>query len=65
MRRIIRRLPSRQMASRVATIGRCNRQRVVIVLMAIRAGHDFSSRRQLVRVRQRETRRRVVKSGSP
>jgi len=65
VRRIVRGLPGRQMASRIAAIRRCNRQRVVIVFVTIRAGHDFSGRRQLMRIRQRETRRRVIKSGGP
>jgi len=35
-------------------------QSVVVVDVAIRAGHNFPRRRHLVRIRQRETRRRVV-----
>ena len=62
VRRIVRRLPGRQMASRIAAIRRCNRQCVVIVFVAIRAGHDFSGRCKLVRIRQWEARRGVIKS---
>ena len=62
---VIRGLPGRQMASRIAAIRRCNRQCVVIVFVAIRAGHDFARRRQLVRIRQRETCRRVIERRSP
>ena len=62
VRRIIRLLPGRQMASRVPAVGRCNRQRVVIVDVARRAGRYFASGgHQLMRIRQREARRRVVK----
>ena len=60
MRRIVGLLPGRQMASRVAAVGRCNRQRVVIVDVARRAGRRFPRRCHLVRIRQRETRGRVV-----
>ena len=60
MRRIIRLLPSRQMASGVAAVGRRNGQSVVVVDVAIRAGHDFPRGRHLVSIRQRETRGRVV-----
>ena len=60
MRRIIGLLPGRQMASRVPAVGRGSRQRVVIVDVAVRAGRHFARRRHLVRIGQRETRRRVV-----
>ena len=62
---VIRGLPSRQMASRITAICRCNRQCVVIVFVAIRAGHDFSRRSKMVRIRQRETCRRVIERRSP
>ena len=65
VRRIVRGLPSRQMASRITAICRCNRQCVVIVFVAIRAGHDFSRRSKMVRIRQRETCRRVIQRRSP
>ena len=60
VRRVVSGLPSCQMASGVAAVGRRNRQRVVIVDVARRAGRSFPRRRHLVRIRQRETRGRVV-----
>ncbi len=60
MHRIIRLLPGGQMASRVAAVGRRSGQSVVVVDVAIRAGHNFPRRRHLVRIRQWETRGRVV-----
>ena len=61
MRRIIRLLPGGQMASRVPAVGRRDRQSEIVVDVAIRAGHDFTGRGHLVRIRQRETRRTVIK----
>ena len=61
VRGIIRRLPGRQVAARIPAVRRRNRQRVVIVDVAIRAGRDFTRRRHLVRIGQRETRRAVIK----
>ncbi len=58
--RIIRLLPGCQMASGVAAVGRRSGQSVVVVDVAIRAGHNFPRGRHLVRIRQRETRGRVV-----
>ena len=60
MHGIIRLLPGRQMASGVAAVGRRSGQSVVVVDVAIRAGHNFPGRRHLVRIRQRETRGRVI-----
>ena len=50
------------MASRVAAVVRRYRQSEVVVDVAIRAGHDFTCRRHLVRIRQRETCRTVIKN---
>jgi len=60
VRWIIRLLPSGQMASGVAAVGRRNGQSVVVVDMARRAGRSFPCGRHLVRIRQRKTRGRVV-----
>ncbi len=49
------------MASRVAAVGRRYRQSEVVVDVAIRAGHDFPRRGHLVRIRQRETCRTMIK----
>ena len=65
VRRIVRGLPSRQMASRITAICRCNRQCVVIVFVAIRAGHDFPGRCKLVLIRQRESCLRLIERRSP
>jgi len=48
------------MASGVAAVGRRSGQSVVVVDVAIRAGHHFPRGRHLVRIRQWETRRCVV-----
>lgn len=61
VRRVIRLLPCCQMASGVSAIIRLNRQIVIVVDVAVRAGVDLASRRHLVRVGQRKARRRVVK----
>jgi len=61
VRRIIGLLPGGQMAARIPAVRRSNRQRVVIVDVARRAGRYFASiGHQLVRIRQRETRRCMV-----
>ena len=60
MRWIIGLLPGGQVASGVAAVGRRGGQSVVVVDVAIRAGHNFPRGRHLVRIRQRETRGRVV-----
>ncbi len=52
----------------VAAIAICVRRRegVVVAHVAVGAGHDFTGRRHLVRTRQRETRRVVIKGcGGP
>ena len=59
--RVIRRLPGRKMAARISAVRRLNGQRVIIVNVALRTRRYFSSRRHLVRIRQREARRAVVK----
>jgi len=60
VRGVVSGLPGCQVASGVAAVGRSNGQRVVIVDVARRAGRSFPRRRHLVRIRQRETRGRVV-----
>ena len=62
MHRIIRLLPGGQMASGVAAVVWRYRQSEVVVDVAIRAGHDFTGRCHLVRIRQRETRGTVIKN---
>ena len=59
--RVIRRLPGRKMAARIAAVRRLNGQRVVIVNVALRTCRHFSCRRHLVRIRQREARCAVIK----
>ena len=54
------------MASGVPAVGRRDRQSEIVVDVAIRAGHHFPRWRHLVGIRQRETRRTVIKDcGSP
>lgn len=50
-----------QMALRVTAVGRLDLQIVVVVDMAVCAGIHFARWRQLVRIRQRETGRGVIK----
>jgi len=63
VRWIIRRLPGCQMTLRVPAVRRSDRQAVIIVDVARRAGRYQPSGRQLVRVRQREARGRVIEGG--
>ena len=66
VRRIIGRLPGGQMAARVAAVRRRDGQAVVVVDVAGSAGwHLAAVGYQLVRVRQRETRRCVVEGRRP
>jgi len=58
--RIVGRLPGRQMASRIAAVIRSNRQRVVVVDVAIRTSRNFSGRGQLMRIRQWEAGHGVI-----
>ena len=51
------------MASRVSAVTRLDRQIVIVIEVAIRAGGHLACRRHLVRVRQRKTSGRVVKIG--
>jgi len=53
--RVVRGLPIRQVATGIAAIGRRNRERVVVVDVALGARGDLARRRHLVRVGQRET----------
>jgi len=59
--RIVRPVVRRQVALRVAAICRLNRQRRVIAHMALVAARDLPGRRNLMRVRQREARVRMIK----
>ena len=61
MDRIVGLLPCRQVAARVATIGRLSVQRIVAADVALRASHHLARRGELVRVRQRETGSAVIK----
>ena len=61
MDRIIGLLPCRQVAARVAAIGRLGVQRIVAADVALRAAGHLARRRELVRIRQRETGSAVVK----
>jgi hypothetical protein len=61
MRRIVGLLPRRQVASGVPAIIRLNRQIVIVVDVAVRAGSDLTGGRQLVRARQGEACRAVIK----
>ena len=63
VRRIIGLLPGRQVALRVAAIGRRNLQIVVVVDMAVRASIHFARGSQLVRTRQRKPGGAVIKIG--
>jgi len=60
VRRIIRLLPGRQMASGIPAVRRLNCQRRIVPHMALVAARDLSGRRNLVRIRQRETGTGVV-----
>ena len=61
VRWIVGLLPGGQVATRVATIRRLNRQVIVATDMALTAGGHLAGRRQLVRIRQREASRAVIK----
>ena len=61
VRGIIRLLPGRQMATGIPAVIRLNRQIVIVVDVAVRAGVDLAGGRQLVRTCQRKARRRVIK----
>ena len=61
MRRIVGGLPRRQMAARIAAVVWLDRQRVIAVDVARSAGCDLTGRRQLVRIRQWESRGAVIK----
>lgn len=50
MRRVIRGLPRRQVASRVPAIRRLNRQRVIAVDVALHTACYLAGRSQLVRI---------------
>ena len=63
VRRIIRLLPGRQVALRVAAIRRRDLQIVVVVDMAVRASIHLARGSQLVRTRQREPGGAVIKIG--
>lgn len=65
VRWIVGGLPSRQVALGVPAIRRRNREAVVVVDVARGAGHDFSGRSELVRIRQRKSRCRMIESRSP
>ena len=60
VRRIIRSLPGRQVTLGISAVRRCNRKAVVVVDMTRRASHDFTCRRELVRIRQRKARHGMV-----
>lgn len=62
VRRIIRRLPGRQVALRIPAVRRRNRQAVVVVDVASGARYDFARGRQLVRICQRKPRGSMVES---
>lgn len=62
VRWIIRSLPGRQVALRIPAIRRRNRKAVVVADMAIGAAHDFTRRRELVRICQRKPRGGMVES---
>jgi len=47
-------------ASGIPAVGRLDRQIVIVVDVAVRAGVHFARRRHLVRIRQRKTRRAVI-----
>lgn len=53
-------LPGRQVALRIPAVGGCDGQRVVVVDVAIGAGHDFARWCELVRIGERETRHAVI-----
>ena len=52
-----------QVALGIAAIGRLNRQRRVVAVVALVAARDFARRSDLVRIRQRETSVGVIESG--
>jgi hypothetical protein len=60
VRWIIRGLPGRQVTLGISAVRRRNGKAVVVIDMARRAGHDFTRRRELVRIRQRKARRGMV-----
>ena len=60
MHRIVGLLPGRQVASGIPAIRRLNGQRRIVAHVALIAARDLSSRRNLVRIRQRKSRRRVI-----
>ena len=59
--RVIRRLPRGEVASGISAVRRLNRQCVIVVDVALRTRCNLTGRRHLVRIRQREARRAVVK----
>jgi len=61
VRRIVRLLPRGEVATGIATIGRLGCQTIVAANVALRATCDLASGRQLVRIRQWETRGAMVK----
>ena len=60
VRRVIRLLPGRQVAARIAAVGRLDAETIVAAHVALRAGADLAGRRHLMRIGQWETSRALI-----